>query len=178
MGKINSSGLIIFIALIVFLAFQKTSISYIAPTQDMEVGQVNTAAVVNAAASDPVPVVDKNNYVLIGGKKLKVDVADTEESREEGLSDRKSLGQDEGMLFIFEESGLYAFWMKDMNFSIDIIWISADNKIVYIQKNATPDSYPKAFSPGKQAKYVLEVATGFSDKNNLKEGDSMQLKLQ
>ena len=61
-----------------------------------------------------------------------------------------------------------------MNFPIDIIWIGEDMKVVYIKKNAQPISYPESYSPTIDAKYVLEVVANFSDKNNLKEGDSVE----
>ena len=112
-------------------------------------------------------------YVKIVGQDIKVDLADTNESRAQGLSGRSDLKENEGMLFIFEHEGVYPFWMKDMNFDIDIIWINKDLKVVYVKKNATPESYPKTYIPSENAKYVLEVLSGFSDKNNLKIGDSV-----
>ena len=66
--------------------------------------------------------------------------------------------------------------MKDMNFSIDMIWISENMKVVYIKKNARPESYPESYGPegnDKPAKYILEINSGFSEKNNLKIGDSV-----
>ena len=121
-------------------------------------------------------------YVKIAGQSIKVDLALTQEEQEQGLSGRSSLRDNEGMLFIFDHPGIYPFWMKEMNFPIDIIWIVPDEmgtegdlRVVYIQKNATPDSYPKTFSPNVNAKYVLEVVSGFSDKNNLKVGEPVSL---
>jgi uncharacterized membrane protein (UPF0127 family) len=113
-------------------------------------------------------------YITIAGQELKIDLALTEVDKNRGLSGRPVLNKDEGMLFVFEKPGKLSFWMKDMNFPIDIIWIGEDLKVVYIKKNATPASYPDAFQPGendKDAKYVLEVVAGFSDKYNLKIGD-------
>lgn len=87
-----------------------------------------------------------------------------------GLSGRESLGENKGMLFIFPESGLYPFWMKDMKFPIDIIWISEFGKVVHIKKNALPTSYPDLFVSEDLAKYVLEVPNGFTDKHDIKVG--------
>ena len=61
--------------------------------------------------------------------------------------------------------------MKGMNFPIDIVWITEDMKVIYIKKDAWPESYPETFGPDINAKYILEINAGFSDKNNLKEGD-------
>ncbi len=117
----------------------------------------------------------KGPLIKIGGETIKVEIADTALKQEQGLSGRTALKDREGMLFVFDHSGVYPFWMKDMNFAIDMIWLSQSGEIIYIKKNATPDSYPMAFGPNKDAKYVLEVVSGFSDKYNLKEGDKAEI---
>ena len=113
-------------------------------------------------------------YVKIAGNIVKVDLALNEKDQNQGLSGRVGLKDDEGMLFVFNNVDKYSFWMKDMNFPIDIIWVSSDFRVVYIKKNATPESYPMAFTPDKDAKYVLEVKSFFSEKNNLKIGDKVE----
>lgn len=112
-------------------------------------------------------------YVKIAGQNIKVALALSEETQQQGLSGRSELKENEGMLFIFAQPDKYPFWMKDMNFAIDIIWIDKDMKVVYIKKDAFPESYPENFLPAEKAKYVLEVPSGFSEKNNLKIGDSI-----
>ncbi len=121
------------------------------------------------------------SQVEIAGKVLKIEIADTDAKRELGLSGHKMLTNDEGMLFIFDQPGRYAFWMKDMLFPIDIIWLAPQNigevgisKVIYIQKNALPSSYPQTFGPNENSLYVLEVNSGFSEKNNLKIGDEVK----
>ena len=110
-------------------------------------------------------------YLKIAGVDLKVEIVSTPEALSKGLSGRNSMGEDEGMLFVFDHPDKYAFWMKDMNFSLDMIWLDQDLKVVYIEKNAKPESYPKTFGPNQNSLYVLEVVSGFSDKHNLKIGD-------
>ena len=110
-------------------------------------------------------------YVEIGGQKIKVDLAITPQEQTRGLSGRVGLKDNEGMLFIFQKPGKNFFWMKEMNFPIDMIWLGDDFKVIYIKKNATPESYPEVFGPTEDTKYVLEVLSGFSEKNNLKTGD-------
>lgn len=112
--------------------------------------------------------------VEIGGKIINIEIANTNANRELGLSGHAPLADNEAMFFIFERSGIYPFWMKDMLFPIDIIWISDDFHVVYIEKNAQPSSYPNTFNPNEKAKYVLEINAGFSDKNNLKIGDKLK----
>jgi uncharacterized membrane protein (UPF0127 family) len=122
-------------------------------------------------------VSQKIKFVQIGGQKVKVDLALTEVEQTQGLSGRSSLAPNTGMLFVFDQSSRQLFWMPDMNFSIDMIWITPNMKVDYIEKDATPASYPATFGPGANdgvAKYVLEVPAGFSEKNNLKVGDSVQ----
>ena len=112
-------------------------------------------------------------FVEIANKKINVELALTKIEQEQGLSGRKELDVDRGMLFVFSQTGIYPFWMKDMNFPIDMIWVGEDLKVVYIAQEIKPESYPKVFSSIQKAKYVLEVNAGFSRKNNLKVGDSV-----
>ena len=111
--------------------------------------------------------------VKIAGQNVKVELAMTPEEQALGLSGRDELKEDEGMLFVFSQPGNYPFWMKDMNFEIDIIWISEDKRVIYIKKDARPESYPEIYGPENSVKYVLEVVSGFSDKNDLQVGDGV-----
>ena len=116
--------------------------------------------------------------IKIAGQKIRVDLALTPAEQAQGLSGRQSLKDDEGMLFVFPTTDIdqiHKFWMKDMNFSIDMIWIDKNMQVVYIEKNAKPESYPNVFGPDSDAPYVLEVVSGFADKNNLKVGDRVQI---
>src|SRR3989338_8783915 len=79
------------------------------------------------------------SYVKIAGQNVEVEVADTQEEQELGLSGRKNLKENEGILFVFDAPGKYGFWMKDMNFSIDMIWLAEDAKVIYIKKDARPE---------------------------------------
>lgn len=112
-------------------------------------------------------------HIKVNGVSVNVELALTPESQIRGLSGRNELKEDDGMLFVFNNIGYHSFWMKDMKFPIDIIWIGDDLQIVYIKKDAQPKSYPDVYTPDKKAKYVLEVISGFSQKNNLKEGDKI-----
>ena len=112
--------------------------------------------------------------VIIGSTIVAVKIADTPAGREQGLSGSDPLAPDTGMLFIFPTDGIYAFWMKDMRYPIDMIWLSADKKVVYIKSHATPDSDPEHFTPDTPARYVLEVPDGFADANHLATGDQAQ----
>ena len=82
-----------------------------------------------------------------------------------GMRYRISLPKDDGMLFVFDHAGDHAFWMKDVEISLDIIFINEDDKVVYIHENATPQSTAPITS-GKATRYVVEANAGWCrDKN-------------
>ncbi len=106
---------------------------------------------------------------------MQVEVASTKASREQGLSGRESMGDDEGLLFVFETPGKYGFWMKDMKFPLDLIWISENGTVVDIERNLTPDSYPKTFINEVDAMYVLEINGGLAQKFGLFLGTKVKI---
>ena len=95
------------------------------------------------------------------------EVADTQESQERGLSGRNSIEEGRGMLFVFPYPGHYGFWMKDMNFPIDMIWINASGTVVYMVENARPESYPAQYINKPDASYVLEIGAEESTKQGI-----------
>ncbi len=102
---------------------------------------------------------------------FKTTVAHNEELREKGLGGRESLAKDEAMLFVFDYDNLWSFWMKDMKFPIDMIWLDADQKVVHFESNVSPDTYPQSFRPTSLARYVLEVKAGMVQEMQLELGD-------
>lgn len=111
--------------------------------------------------------------VQIGKNILMVDIADTDCKKTLGLSGREFLGTDTGMLFSFDHNDSYGFWMKDMNFPLDIIWIHSDFVITGIEPNLRPDTYPQIYGEKYLAQYVLEVPVGYTQKNAIKVGDKI-----
>lgn len=109
----------------------------------------------------------------IGKEILNIEIADTAEARTLGLSGRLGLATSTGLLFVFEQEAQYGFWMKDMNFPIDIAWLDKDKKIVYIEENASPESYLRreVFTPATPAMYVLETPAFFFQNSKIKIGD-------
>lgn len=116
----------------------------------------------------------RTKVLNIGSASFKVEIADTPEKRQQGLSGRSALGDGTGMFFIFDKSGQYGFWMKDMNFPIDIVWIDENYKIVDIDKNLLPETYPEIFYPDQPVKYVLEIPAGAVDKYQVATGTMIQ----
>ncbi len=119
--------------------------------------------------------------ITIATTKLNVEIADTEELRQKGLSGRSRLAADGGMLFVFPgKNTMPSFWMKDMLIPLDIIWIK-DQKVAQIDKGVQPpkrgtaDSALTLISPKEPVDYVLEVNAGFSDKNGIILGTPVDL---
>lgn len=122
-----------------------------------------------------VPIYDPQNNVCFNKKCINVEVMKTPEQRQLGLMFREDLEEENGMLFIFEEPKELAFWMMNVNFPIDIVFINENRKIVSISKNATPcfEEPCERYYSKSDAMYVVEVIAGFSDKYELKNGDEV-----
>jgi len=105
-------------------------------------------------------------------KQIDIELADDSAQRAQGLMHRKSMGDDEGMLFIMERNEQQGFWMKNTYIPLDIIYVGADSTIVDIYKNAKPLTTTSMPSRGT-AKYVVEVKGGWTTKNGIAKGDKI-----
>jgi uncharacterized membrane protein (UPF0127 family) len=110
-------------------------------------------------------VLSGSTEVSLGNSSVIADVVDTEDSRRKGLSGHEPLEESEGMLFVFQSDAEHSFWMKDMLFSIDMIWLDANKTVIHIEENATPESYPRSFGPSAPSRYVLEVPAGWAKRH-------------
>lgn len=117
---------------------------------------------------------------------VRAEVADTPARRQRGLMFRESLGPTEGMLFLFEQTGSYPFWMQNCLISLDIIWLDAGARVVSIAHSVPPCRLANCSPPCSssdcptyphdgQALYVVEVASGFAKQHGLKLGDRLSL---
>ena len=114
--------------------------------------------------------------VDISGNIVKAEVADTTTKRMEGLMFKKSLPENQGMIFIFGKEGHPGIWMINMSFPIDILWINKNLKIVHIVEDAQPCKINcVTHLPNEKALYVLEVNSGFVAKNKLHTGNSIAI---
>jgi len=129
----------------------------------------------NTSSPPPTDSSPATRTVTIGGVLVHVEVVDNDALRAQGLSGHAPLAPDEGMLFVFDADGIYPFWMKDMLFSIDILWLDAQGRVVHIEKNVSPETYPASFTPGSPARYVLEVPAGFADQHDIQIGATANL---
>lgn len=106
-----------------------------------------------------------------------VELAQNSIERAKGLMFKKYLDENKGMLFLFNKEAKYSFWMKNTFIPLDIIWLSKDQKVVFISENNQPCKwyYCSSIKPTADAKYVLEVNAGIIKKIDLKIGDELNL---
>lgn len=114
------------------------------------------------------------DFVIVRGNKFFVDVADDEVLRERGLSGRDSLEKNSGMLFVFDKPGIYGFWMKDMRFSIDIVWIR-DGKVLGYEENLDYLDQSSIYYPPGEVDTVLEIGAGEVGEIGIEKGDYARL---
>lgn len=116
--------------------------------------------------------------VTIGGQVITVELADTSEKQRRGLSGRDRLAENAGMLFLFPAPAQQTFWMKDMKFPLDIIWLRGQWVLGFVE-NAQPsagDSIPTFTSP-PNTDVVLEVSAGTVQRLGIKAGDVIELSI-
>ena len=126
---------------------------------------ISPTSVATPIAGSPTPV-NSGPAVKIGDAVFPVELAIDSADRRQGLSDRPSLDQGTGMLFIFEEEQSLSFWMRNMQFPLDMIWIDAECRLVDISRDVpvpppdTDDSDLPRFGPNTDARFVLEINAG------------------
>jgi len=115
--------------------------------------------------------------IYLGSKIIKAEVVKTPKEMAIGLSKYDDLPENQGMLFLFPVKMKPNFWMKDMKFAIDIIWLD-DNKIIDLTANLLPpvEGNLPTYQPKEPINKVLELKAGFIEKNNLKIGDEVIIK--
>lgn len=108
---------------------------------------------------------------------VSVEIADTESTRSRGLMFREQLAPNEGMIFVFDEPGEHAFWMKNTLIPLDMVWLDADKRILHIAPSVPPckaDPCPTySPAPGTRASFVVELVSGFATQHGLKVGDTL-----
>lgn len=115
--------------------------------------------------------------VTIHDRNISVTLADSDDERIKGLSGRDSLPEDQGMLFMFERPDFYGFWMKEMKFPIDIIFMR-DGKVVTIHENVQPPNDAEnlyIYKPDEPSNQVLELNAGKAREFGINVGDTLTL---
>lgn len=116
---------------------------------------------------------NQGNKVCFQSKCFDVEIVKTPKDRQKGLQNRESLEKNKGMLFVFEKSKIYSFWMKDTLIPLDIIWLDRKKRVVFISENVPPckKNPCPVYSPHKKAKYVLEIRASVSKDVNIVVGE-------
>lgn len=114
----------------------------------------------------------KTTSAQLGTKKYTLYVADTKQKQAQGLSGVKNLEENEGMLFDFKKSGTYYFWMKDMLFPLDFVFIR-DGTIVDIISHVDPKDYPKIYTAIVPFDAVIELNSGATEVSEIKIGEKV-----
>ncbi|MFA6315055.1 MAG: DUF192 domain-containing protein [Candidatus Paceibacterota bacterium] len=115
----------------------------------------------------------KTTKISAPSGEIQVEIADTPSSMQLGLSNRETLASNHGMLFAYTQPNTPGFWMNDMNFPLDMIWIDEDMKVVGITSNIPVDSFPNSFYPPSPIKFVLELNAGTAAKMSLATGTQL-----
>jgi uncharacterized membrane protein (UPF0127 family) len=115
-------------------------------------------------------------FVSYQDRTIPVILAETDATREKGLSGTPLLAPNTGMFFIFQKPDNYGFWMKDMAYPLDIVWLDSDFHIVHIAENVKPETYPEVFYASTHAMYVLELNAFDARHYNFVQGAQVQFK--
>lgn len=113
---------------------------------------------------------NRTESFLLNGEKFRVERVDDIYGLKKGLGKRRWMCGKCGMTFYFKESDKHSFWMKDMQFPLDIIWIF-DDEVVWIEKNVSHLDQKKLYAPPVNAQVVLELRSGSCDEFGIKVGD-------
>ncbi len=118
----------------------------------------------------------RTRSVSLAGRCVTVELALSRAERAQGLSGRSTLPADAGMLFVYDSEGYPGIWMKEMDFPIDILWLSAERRVVDKQLSVSPDTYPRSFTPARPARYVLELPAGFAAEHKVPLGQAVEFR--
>lgn len=101
-------------------------------------------------------------------------MADTPAKQALGLGQRDNMMPRAGMVFPYAKPTTdLCFWMKDMRFSIDIIWLDAHKQITLIEPSLSPATYPQSYCPSKPSQYVVELNAGVAHNLGLRQGQKL-----
>ncbi len=119
------------------------------------------------------PSVEMVDSFTIGTRIFNIELVTSELDKSQGLSGRESIAEDQVMVFGYSQVDTRCFWMKDMQFPIDIVWLDGYNKVTDIESGVDPSTYPQSFCHAAQN--VVEFKAGMVGESGLKLGDSIWL---
>ena len=121
----------------------------------------------------------KNRFIKVffpDGFAVVAELAVSPDERARGLMFRDGIHEDQAMLFLFPEEDIHSFWMKNMRFPIDILWLDKDRRVVHIESNVPPcprDPCP-SYDPGTAAAFVIELQSGCAERHGLRLSDRLE----
>lgn len=118
---------------------------------------------------------ESHTRLAVHGSVYYLQIVRTTAAQDKGLGGRTSLPQNEGMLFAFSNPQTLCFWMKDMHFPLDMVWLNGDKQVVSIANNVPVNSYPRAYCPHTPAQYVIELNAGQAASADLYRGETLTL---
>ena len=143
-------------------------------TKSLSIGVLGAVALWQAAIASPMP--RWAVAVLPSGHEFALEVAADDVSRARGYMGRDVVGSREGMLFVFEMDDRHSFWMKDCKVALDMVWLDANERVVWIEADRKPcpatGDCPSILPPSP-ARYVVEFAAGTAKAERLKPGDAV-----
>lgn len=157
----------------------------VSPTPAETVTSSPAPAVTETVTPSPSPALPQpqgtlpQESVTVGSATITAEIADDDEERGSGLSWRTSLGENDGMLFVFEQKDIYSMWMYGMQFPLDVIWIN-DDTVVDISENVPAPENPfsadiPSYRPKAEINYFLEVNAGYVNQHGIKTGDKVKI---
>ena len=135
-------------------------------------GKIESTSVTNKSTEIPFTQEGQLWFLAPDGdtiRQVALEIADNDYERARGLMDRRSMTDQQAMIFIFDQERPQSFWMKNTHISLDIIYVKANMEVVSIQKNTQPYSQQSLPSEGN-AQYVVEVIAGFCDQYGVEKG--------
>ena len=144
--------------------------------KQQELNTDKSTPMINNSSSNGYPQVN----VTVNGVELVADVAETDGQRTKGLSVKDTLHENEAMLFVFNTEAEHPFWMKNMKFPIDMIWLNNYKTVVHIEHNVQPctlELFCQVYKPNNNSLYVLETASGFAERHGIVEGTTLKFEL-
>jgi uncharacterized membrane protein (UPF0127 family) len=132
------------------------------------------AASAQVTATNPSHFQYEQAHTTLDTQRFGLDMAVSSAQQELGLGGRERMDAHRGMVFVYNKpSQDLCFWMKGMQFNLDILWVDAGNKIVMVKPDLSPSTYPQSYCPPVPAQTVFEFNAGVINQYHLKAGDTL-----
>lgn len=145
------------------------------PTTTTEASATNAPT----TTTEPLSTFGDSPVVIVGGVSFTVELAETSQQKSQGLSDRESLAEGAGMIFLYDDDERYTFWMNKMHFPLDMVWIASNCTVADISAQVPPPDPTEAnpelplYSPNIPVRHVLEINGGAAAGAGISIGDAV-----